>query len=155
MRHQKFLAAAALAVTASIAVGAGSKPAPATAIESVHASHVGERTTVTLSGNGLLTPANISEAPDKPRRLMLDFADVNGRAAMQDIVSPLVRHVRVGLNSRAPLVTRVIIEIDDRATYHVERSAASGRDLAVVFEPGVSPTRVLLTPAAGETVPAE
>ena len=155
MRHQKFLAAAALAVTASIALGAGTPPAPATAIESVRASHAGERTTVTLSGNGQLTPANISETPDKPRRLVLDFADVNGRAAMQDIVSPLVRSVRVALNSRAPLVTRVVIEIDDRATYHVERGADSGRDLAVVFEPGQSTTRVLLTPAASESVTVE
>ena len=153
MRHQKFLGAAALAVAASIALGAGSEPAPATTLETVRASHAGERTTVTLSGNGQLTPANISETPDKPRRLVLDFADVNAQPATQDIVSPLVSRVRVGLNSRSPLVTRVVIEIDDRATYHVERGADTGRDLAVVFEPGQSTTRVLLTPAEPDATP--
>ena len=147
--------AAAFVLAASIALGAGTAPAPATTLETVRAAHSGERTTVILSGNGQLTPANISETPDKPRRLVLDFADVNARPSVQDIVSPLVRRVRVGLNSRAPLVTRVVIEIDDRATYHVERAADASRDLAVVFEPGQSTTRVMLTPAEPDTTPVE
>jgi type IV pilus assembly protein PilQ len=146
---------AALAAAASIALTAGTAPAPATTLDAVHATHAGERTTVTLSGNGQLTPANISETPDKPRRLVLDFADVTARPATQDVISPLVRRVRVAQNSRSPLIARVVIEIDDKATYHVERGADASRDLAVVFEAGQSTTRVMLTPIDVPATPVE
>ena len=66
--------AVALAVLGSIALTAVSTPAvvPATTLESVRATHAGQRTTVILSADGQLTPANISEA-DRPRRLVLVF----------------------------------------------------------------------------------
>ena len=138
--------AIAIAVAGTIALTAVTTPsvAPATTLEAVRAAHVGERTTVTLTADGQLTPANISEAPDKPRRLVLDFADVNARTASQHVQSPLVRTVRVGVNSRSPLMTRVEIEIDQRATYHVERGADATRDLAVVFEPGQGTSKIML-----------
>ena len=36
------------------------------------------------------------------------------------------KRVRVGVNSRSPLQTRVVMEIADGATYHLERSGADG-----------------------------
>ena len=48
--------------------------------------------------------------------------------------SVFVKQVRVALNSRDPLVTRVVMEISPSAAYHVERTGPDGRDLAVVFE---------------------
>ena len=143
--------AAALALAGSIAVAAVTTPkvVPATTLEAVRAAHAGQRTTVTLSADGQLTPTNISESPDKPRRLVLDFADVTARTGSQNVASPLVRNVRVALNSRSPLVTRVVIEIDEKATYHVERGADADRDLAVIFEPGQGSQKIML-PATPE-----
>ena len=127
---------------------ASALPPAATMIESVRAAHVGERTTVTLRGNGALTPANVEESNERPRRLLLDFADVSAPAVSQtDVRSPLVQRVRVGVNSRVPLVTRVVMEIADAATYHIERSGEPGHALVVVFEHSQKATSVLLSPA--------
>ncbi len=146
--------ASAVVVVAGV-VGAGTMtprasvlPPAATVIESVRAAHVGERTTVTLRGNGQLTPANVEELTDRPRRLVLDFADVSALVpGHTDVKSPLVQRVRVGVNSRAPLVTRVVMEIADTATYHIERTGEPGHALAVVFEHPQKSTSVLLSPA--------
>jgi type IV pilus assembly protein PilQ len=95
----------------------------------------------------LLTPARVTESENAPRRLVLDFPNVGSKAPVQtEIDSALVRKVRVGLNSHEPLVTRVVMEIDASATYHVERSGDGGRDLAVVFGRVQTPATVMLAP---------
>jgi type IV pilus assembly protein PilQ len=107
----------------------------ATVLERVR-TQVGAGTTITLSGNGRLTPSTVVEAQDLPRRLVLDFPNVSSRAPAQTPVEGgLVRKVRVGTNSNSPLVTRVVMEIADGVRYKVDRSGDSGRDVAVVFEP--------------------
>ena len=152
-RAARLPVAAALAVAGTIALAAVTTPAvvPATTLENVRAAHAGQKTTVTLTGDGQLTPSNISEPAGKPRRLVLDFAEVSATTSAQDVASPLVRKVRVGVNSKSPLVTRVVMEIDDKATYHVERGANASRDLAVIFEAGQGSTKIMLT-AAPEAV---
>ena len=120
----------------------------ASVLERVRASHQAGVTTVTLSGNGRLTPADVSETQDRPRRLVLDFPNVSSKAPAQTSVEgPLVKRVRVGVNSREPLVTRVVMELSDNTRYHVERTAADGRDLAVVFESDQASGTVMLSTA--------
>ncbi len=120
---------------------------PATLLEKVRASRTSEATTVTLVGNGRLTPAEVRESETAPRRLILDFPNVASKVAAQTpIDGPLVKRVRVALNSREPLVTRVVMDIADGATYHVERAGDAGGDLAVVFEPPQSTSTVLVAP---------
>jgi type IV pilus secretin PilQ/predicted competence protein len=140
--------AVTLALAGTIALAAVATPsvAPATTLEGVRAAHAAGRTTVTLTANGALTPSNITEMAGKPRRLVIDFADVSAQTASQDVSSPLVRKVRIGVNSRSPLVTRVTMEIDERATYHVERGPDAARDLEVIFEPGQDTTKIMLPP---------
>jgi type IV pilus assembly protein PilQ len=60
--------------------------------------------------------------------------------------SAYVKAVRVALNSRDPLVTRVVMEITPAATYHVERTGPDGRDLAVVFEAPSAAGALLIAP---------
>ncbi len=123
----------------------------ATMLDRVRAIRSPSATTITLSGNGRLTPAEVTESQDRPRRLVLDFPNVSSRAPTQTIVEgQLVTRVRVGVNSRAPLVTRVVMEVADGATYHVERAGTGGSDLAVVFEPAQSPTTVLVALASAD-----
>ena len=107
----------------------------ATLLDKVRADQTRTATTITLAGNGRLLPSSLTESEDQPRRLVLDFPNVSPAAAARTAVdSVFVKQVRVALNSRAPLVTRVVMDISASAAYHVERTGPDGRDLAVVFE---------------------
>src|SRR5207245_4572533 len=112
-------------------------------------AHTRTSTTVTLAGNGRLTPSSLTESDDQPRRLVLDFPNVTPvTAAKTSIDSVFVKQVRVAVNSREPLVTRVVMEIASKATYHVERTGPDGRDLAIVFEGPKSGGALLIAPPA-------
>jgi type IV pilus assembly protein PilQ len=114
---------------------APTEPTVATVLEGVRTHVAGGATILTLTGNGRLVPTTVTETQDGPRRLVFDFAGVSSQAPAQTAVdSALVSRVRVGLNSRTPQVTRVVAEIADGATYHLERSGPDGRSLSVVFE---------------------
>jgi type IV pilus assembly protein PilQ len=134
---------------ATVAVPTNDAPA-ATVLDRVRASRTPSATTVTLGGNGRLTPADVNEAGGDPRRLILDFPNVASKAPAQTTLDgPLVKRVRVALNTREPLLTRVVMEVAQGATYHVERAGNDGGDLAVVFEPPQSASAIMLTvPAA-------
>lgn len=129
----------------------------ATILDRVLATRVAASTRVTLAGNGRLTPATVSESEDQPRRLVIDFPNVTSKApARTDGDGTLVKSVRVGINSRQPLVTRVVMEVAPAATYHVERAGRGGRDLAVVFAGAqVSSTVVLSANDANDSAPPE
>jgi type IV pilus secretin PilQ/predicted competence protein len=129
---------------------------PATLLEKVRASRTNAATTVTLTGNGRLTPAEVRESETAPRRLVLDFPNVASKVPPETYVSSaLVKKVRVALNSREPLVTRVVMEVADGATYHVERSATDSTELAVIFEPPQSTSAVLVAPVADAVAKAD
>lgn len=135
--------------TPAIASGGPDTPAAAAAtkLEKVRTAHTKTATTVTLAGNGRLTPSSLTESDDQPRRLVLDFPNVQPAAAAHTSVdSAYVKAVRVALNSREPLVTRVVMDITPAATYHVERTGADGRDLAVVFEGPKAGSSPLIAP---------
>ncbi|HVL65626.1 MAG TPA: type IV pilus secretin PilQ [Vicinamibacterales bacterium] len=146
-RFATVLALAAVLAAHSAPAAAGSAGA-ARVIEAVHATRTDARTTITLRADGQLTPVNVEETTERPRRLVLDFANVTAKVpARTPVDSPLVSQVRVALNSREPLVTRVVIEVSERATYHIERVNDAGSELAVIFELAGASSRVLLPPA--------
>jgi type IV pilus assembly protein PilQ len=129
--------------------------AAATVLDRVRASRAAGTMTITLGGNGRLTPADVNEAPGEPRRLILDFPNVSTKAPAQtSLEGTLVTRVRVGLNSREPLLTRVVMEIARGATYHVERAGTDGGDLAVVFAPPDSAKTIMLS-APTDPAPVE
>ncbi len=136
---------------AAVAVASG---VPATLLDKVRANHTRTATTITLAGNGRLMPSSLTESDDQPRRLVLDFPNVSPAAAARTGVDgAFVKQVRVALNSREPLVTRVVMEIAAAASYHVERTGPDGRDLAVVFEGRKAGSAVLV--AAPTVAPPE
>jgi type IV pilus assembly protein PilQ len=123
----------------------------ATLLDKVRANHTRTATTITLAGNGRLMPSSLTESDDLPRRLVLDFPNVTPAAAARTgVEGAFVKTVRVALNSRDPLVTRVVMEISSSASYHVERTGPDGRDLAVVFE-GRKAGSILVAPPTGGT----
>jgi type IV pilus assembly protein PilQ len=141
-----------------VTVMSGAEAPDATVIADVRAEGDSAATRVILTGDGRLTPGNVTESEDQPRRLILDFPNIGSKAPLQTAVqSALVNKVRVAVNSRTPLLTRVVLEIAATATYHVARAGADGRDLAIVFEPAQASGTVMLTPmpAAGSQVEPE
>ncbi len=111
-------------------------PGPmATSIERVRTTRNGKSTIVTISGNGRLTPTGVTESRDLPRRVILDFPNVSPAApGPTPGDGELVRRVRVALNNNTPLVTRVVMEISDTATYTVRRNSPTERELTLVFD---------------------
>ncbi len=129
---------------------------PATSIDRIRTSRSQLATTITLSGNGRLTPTEVTEADNKPRRLLLDFPNVSSKTPTETYVEgQLVKRVRVANNGRIPPVTRVTMEVAEGATYHVERAGESGSDLAVVFEPPLNASTVLLAPVSTRATAAD
>jgi type IV pilus assembly protein PilQ len=132
---------------AALAAAPAGPVVPATAIERIRSSRVGDATVVTLIGDGHLAPARVTESDTAPRRLILDFPNVVSRApGSTDIGSAFVKRVRVGLNSSQPLITRVVMEIDQSAMYHVQRDGDAGQDLSVVFSRAQADGPVLIAP---------
>ena len=71
------------------------------------------------------------------RRVYLDFPGVSPQvAAVTNIGTDPIDKVRVALNSREPIVTRVVIDLARDAQYHVESAGADGRDLRIGFTTG-------------------
>ena len=142
--------AAVMPVAAARASASDATPTvSATQLEKVRATHTRKATTITLAGNGRLTPSSLTESDSLPRTLVLEFPNVSSSAAAKTAVDGVfVKQVRVALNSRDPLVTRVAMEISPTATYHVERSGPDGRDLAVVFEGRNAGSAIMVAPPA-------
>ena len=128
---------------------------PATAIERVQSRRSDAATIVTLSGDGHLAPARVTESDTAPRRLILDFPNVITRAPSQTEIGGMVKKVRVALNSHKPVITRVVMEIDPTTTYRVERSGEAGRDLAVVFSQSETQDAVLVAPPEEPAAPVQ
>jgi type IV pilus assembly protein PilQ len=115
-------------------------PAAATTIERVRTSRKGGSTIVTITGNGRLTPTGVTESRDLPRRLILDFPNVASNVAPElQGDGTLVRRVRVALNNNTPLVTRVVMEISEGATYTVQRNSPTEREVTLVFDAPKAP----------------
>jgi type IV pilus assembly protein PilQ len=122
----------------------------ATTIDKIRAAHTRTTTTVTLSGNGRVAPASLTEPDGTPRRLVLDFPNVSPSGVSQIAIdSVFVKQVRASVATKEPLLTRVVMDISANATYHVERTGADGRDLAVVFEGTRTGGAILVAPPAG------
>jgi type IV pilus assembly protein PilQ len=116
---------------------AAANPADAAAItiERVRATRNGASAVVTISGNGKLSPTGVTESRDLPRRLILDFPNVSTRAAAQTAGDgDLVHRVRVALNNNTPMVTRVVVEIGDGASYTLQRSTVGTRDVSILIQ---------------------
>ncbi len=106
--------------------------AAATALTGVRATTASGRTTITLSGNGPLSPGSVGEAEDLPARVVLDFPGLTFTAPPQTRVGDgPVRRVRVAMNRRVPPITRVVIDLAEKLPFHVEKV---GGDLAVIVE---------------------
>ena len=105
---------------------------PATALLSVGVEVEPDAISVTLYGNGALSPGLIHEAEHLPPRLILEFPHLAAEAAS---ITPVeidpVKQVRVAASN--PELTRVVLDLVRPAVYHVEQLKGHERGLRVVF----------------------
>ncbi|MGH9385072.1 MAG: type IV pilus secretin PilQ [Vicinamibacterales bacterium] len=128
---------------------------PATELRSVRAMEVPEGFAILLTGNGQLLASSVEEARDLPPRVFLDFQGVApGRAPATTAVNQAdVRRVRVALNSREPLITRVVVDLVRRLPYSVE---SVGDDLRILFVRATEAVAAAVKPpAAPPAAPAQ
>ncbi len=142
VRSQRNLIVVELDADAALAGGAGTTAArtadtTATELRSVRTDVSAGRTAIVLAGNGRLSASRVESAGN--RRLYLDFPGVGASAAPVTLVNAgAVDRVRVALNSRDPLVTRVVIDLTHPAAHELH-STADGRELWVTFSEAAAP----------------
>jgi type IV pilus assembly protein PilQ len=135
-------------VDGSVSGGTISAVGRSVAIRDLKVTRRGNATAVTLFGTGHLVASGIEAPKDGPDRLIIDLPNVTSALPTAVPVSEgPVKLVHIGLNPRAPLVTRVVMDLTRAAAYRVENSA-DGQDLTIVFdEPMADPIAVLRAPA--------
>jgi len=106
--------------------------AAATQLRSVRVSTLANGYTVTLGGDGPLVASSVMEAADFPPRVVLDFHGVSAGSApsVTNVKNDDIDRIRVGTNSRDPLITRVVVDLVKKLPYTVEQV---GDDLRVMF----------------------
>jgi type IV pilus secretin PilQ/predicted competence protein len=108
---------------------------PASAIRDIRHTRRGNATAVTFLGSGRLVAMNVEVPKDSPKQLVLDMANVTSTLpSVTTIKQGPVEQVRIGLNAKAPLLTRITIDLNREAPYRVETSPDE-QDITVVFDP--------------------
>ena len=127
--------------------------APATRLQVIETLFDPSAVVVRLRANGILTPSRIHEAEDAPPRLVIDLPGVESAVpgATRVDVGP-VRQIRVAPHSHAPLVTRVVFDLESPAPYRVEGLEHPSDELRVIF-PLDAPIAAVAAPAV-EAEPA-
>ena len=127
---------------------------PASAIRDIRHTRRGNATAVTFLGSGRLTAMNVEVPKDAPKQLVLDMANVTSSLPnVTTIKQGPVEKVRIGLNAKAPLLTRITIDLNREAPYRLETSP-DGQDLTVVFDaPAVDPMDALKVKEAPQQSP--
>ncbi|HJN44259.1 MAG TPA: type IV pilus secretin PilQ [Vicinamibacterales bacterium] len=135
VRFARFVPLAAEPVKAASVPPVADRGRPATAILSVETAVESHFVSVTLRGNGVLSPARILEAEHLPPRLVFDFPRLMAEAALVTRVEiDPVKQVRVAANS--PELTRVVLDLMRPAVYYIDDQEPNARSLRVVFPRG-------------------
>jgi type IV pilus assembly protein PilQ len=130
-----------------VAAGTISGVGRSTAISDLKVTRRGSATAVTLFGTGRLVASGVEESKTGPQRLTIDLPNVTSALPTTVPVGEgPVQQVRIGINPRAPLVTRVVMELSRTAAYRVEPSP-NGQNLTVVFDEPVQDPIAALTSA--------
>jgi type IV pilus assembly protein PilQ len=138
------------------------KTKPATQLRSVRIGKIDNGYSVTLAGNGALLAAKVDATSELPHRVFLDFAGVaaGSAPAVTAVNNDDIARVRVAVNSREPLITRVVIDLARKIPYTVE---TVGEELRVLFKKAVDKavetaaaiTEPVIAPPVAETATAE
>ena len=104
--------------------GAGtiSTAGPASAIRDVRVTKRGDATAITFRGTGRLMPSGVEEPKDGPPRLIIDLPNSTSALPMETPIGEgPVDKVRIALNEKSPLVTRVTLNLTRKSPYRSNR----------------------------------
>ena len=126
-------------------------PAGATVLREVRTVTDERGTSVVLVGTGRLAPSHVERAGTQ--RLYLDLPGVvSDVPPVTEVNQGPIERVRVALNSRDPLVTRVVVDLARPAAHSVE-TMGEGREVKVTFrdagQAAQAPQAAVAPPAAG------
>jgi type IV pilus assembly protein PilQ len=120
----------------------------ATALKKIETSGAGSAMEVRLATDGDV--AYNAFKLEKPSRIVIDLTGVNDKLAKNiiNVSDPVVKRIRVSQFKSAPdAVTRVVLDVDEKAGYHVTKSGDAlsitfGSAPAVIAEPAAKPATV-------------
>jgi len=126
--------------------------AAATRLTAVRPLSMPGGTAIALTGNGRLVASKVEAVTDLPARLLLDFEGVAmGTAPASTAVNQGdVQRVRVAVNSREPLITRVVIDLVKQIPYTLEEV---GDELRVMFARAAETAAAMVASAPAPTAP--
>ena len=122
------------------AAGVISAVGPSTVIRDLQVERRGASTAITLQATGRLVTTNVEESKEGPARLYVDLA--NATSALPGITpvgQGAVQSVRIGINEKSAMLTRVAIEMSRRSAFHLEPSP-DGQALTMVIDDAAAPT---------------
>ncbi len=103
--------------------GSISTAGPASAIRDLRVTKRGEATAITFRGSGRLMFSGIEEPKEGPPRLIIDLPNsTSALPSVTPVAQGPVDKVRIGLNEKSPLVTRVTLDLTRKSTYRIESS---------------------------------
>src|SRR5205814_7451764 len=122
------------------AAGVISAAGPSSVIRDLRVERRGASTAITLKGSGRLVATSVEEPKDGPARLYVDLANVTSSLpGLTPVAQGTVQNVRIGLNDKSPMLTRVAVEMTRRSAYHLEPSA-DGQQLTMVIDDAAAPS---------------
>jgi hypothetical protein len=98
---------------------AAAQKTPAAGVRAITATRQGGEVLVQITLTAAVKPS--AEAAIHPDRIVLDFPDTTSNADIKDVAVHLngVHRVRMGQHSRIPLITRVVVDLDQARSYMV------------------------------------
>ena len=122
------------------AAGVISAVGPSSVIRDMRVERRGASTAITLLGTGSLVPTSVEATKEGPARLYVDLANASSSLpGVTPVGKGSVQNVRIGLNEKSPLLTRVAIEMTRRSAYHLEPSS-DGRQLTMIIDDAAAPS---------------
>jgi type IV pilus assembly protein PilQ len=141
------------------AAGVISASGPSSVIRDMRVERRGTSTAITLQATGKLVPASVEATKEGPARLYVDLANASSSLpGVTPVGQGPVQNVRIGLNEKSPMLTRVAVELTRRSAYHLEPSA-DGQQLTMIIDDAAAPSTqaqaaAILAPASAAAPPA-
>jgi len=122
------------------AAGVISASGPSSVIRDMRVERRGASTAITLQATGKLVPTSVEATREGPARLYVDLANASSSLpGVTPVGQGTVQNVRIGLNEKSPLLTRVAVEMTQRSAYHLEPST-DGQQLTVIIDDSAAPS---------------
>src|SRR5579862_5429739 len=133
---------------AALLVSCATAQTGTTTLQSVSTVRDGDNLRVEITLSAPIMPTN--EAAVHPDRILLDLSGTASEAGSKNIKvnADGVRRIRIGTHSESPLITRVVIDLDQPHPYTV---TANGNRILVTVAPAASPRAARGAPVAATT----